>query len=335
MKLSDARGKSQNLHFVRFLAAIGVIFAHSFVLSTGSEEGEWLNLLTGQQIGLGAVAVAVFFLCGGYLIAKSVERLKTFGAYFKARMIRILPPLIFVTIAVTILGVFFSTYSAKEYFSIAGTWKYLLNGVFVLVHELPGVFTENPYMPTVNGALWTLPVEFACYVACFVLYQFKGTKKKQYLLMCPAALTGFAALWVAGSRIPMFRSMIRPCLLFYIGIGFWVYRDFIELKMKWMILSICGLILTVAFQVSDLGMVLFFPYIMFTIWFGIRQCPEWLGKLGNYSYGMYLWGFPVQQAIVQCAGGKMNPYINTVIAVPIVFLLGILTYNLTEKRIGK
>ncbi len=57
--------KSTNLHFSRFIAAILVIFSHSFVITQGKVSDEWLFKLTKGQLDFGALAVAVFFLGGG------------------------------------------------------------------------------------------------------------------------------------------------------------------------------------------------------------------------------------------------------------------------------
>lgn len=108
MKLCDnAFTKSQNLQLIRFISSICVIIAHAFAISTGNEENEFLSKLTDGYLGLGALAVCVFFVAGGFLIAKSVERQKIAGKYFKSRIIRIFPPLIFTTVCVTVLGAFF------------------------------------------------------------------------------------------------------------------------------------------------------------------------------------------------------------------------------------
>jgi len=50
------------------------------------------------------------------------------------------------------------------YFTDQEFWKYFLNIVGYIHYELPGVFIENPYNGVVNGALWTVPYEIACYV---------------------------------------------------------------------------------------------------------------------------------------------------------------------------
>lgn len=332
MRLSDMPQKSQNLHFIRFLAAINVIISHAYIISLGEGNYDFLGKLTHGQLTLGPLAVSVFFLCGGFLISKSVSKQKKFTLFLKTRITRLFPSLCFVTVLVMFFGVFFSNLSPVEYYTQSATWKYLLNSLLILVHNLPGVFENNPYLQTVNGSLWTLPVEFLCYMGCFVVYKIRCLCKKTFPITIPMVILCIIAINCLGRRVPSLLSVLRPCLLFYIGMAFWVYRDYIILKVNIMVFCIIGFILTVIFKVTDLGMLVFFPYIMFTIWFGIKQCSAKLGDLGNYSYGIYLWAFPVQQAIVYCNGGIMNPYINMLVAIPISFILGKITYNLVEKR---
>ena len=333
MKLCDnAFTKSQNLQLIRFISSICVIIAHAFAISTGNEENEFLSKLTDGYLGLGALAVCVFFVAGGFLIAKSVERQKIAGKYFKSRIIRIFPSLIFTTVCVTVLGAFFSEHTPLEYFKNNDTWKYLLNSFFVPVHNLPGVFENNPYLPTVNGSLWTLPIEFLCYIACFITYKCKLLKKNSFLISLPFVMIGILILDCLGNYISFARSIIRPCLLFYIGMGYWVYREHIELKKSWFIISIIGFLLSLFYDVPQIGIYIFFPYILFMVSYGMKQCSSIIGNLGNYSYGIYLWGFPVQQAVVCLNGSKMNPFLNMFISIPIAVALGIVTYFFIENN---
>lgn len=333
MRLSEMqKGKNRNLHFIRFFAALMVIYGHSFLIATGSSQNEPFIEITKGALSMGSFAVSIFFLFGGFLIAKSMERLKTAKFFFKARIKRIFPSLIFVNIMVMILGVFFSKYSPIQYFSKIGTWKYLLNCFFVLVHDLPGVFITNPYSSTVNGSLWTLPVEFLCYIFCFFIYKIKCMTKKGFLFSFPFVIIGIGVISHFYKFFPILKSMTRPCILFYIGIGYWVYKEYIELNVYYMIIAGIGFVLTIICGITELGMIIFFPYFMFVLCFGIKQVPICLGKLGNYSYGIYLWGFPIQQAITTCLGEEITPYIDAIMSIPIAVFLGIITYILTEKN---
>ena len=77
------------------------------------------------------------------------------------------------------------------------------------------------------------------------------------------------------------------------------------------------------------------PIILFVIWFAVPQLPSWLGKTGDISYGIYLWGFFVQQTFTFLWGGKMHQMMNFLLASAISVLLGIITFLITEKPFMK
>ena len=142
-----------------------VIYCHSFLFTYGQEHGDWLAGLTKGQINLGGIAVSVFFFYGGFLICKSLDRLQDGKKFFIARIKRIFPPLIVVVmLSAFVMGHMLTTLPLKQYFTEVGTYKYLLNGILIPVHTLPGVFENNVYGAAVNGSLWTLPIEFASYI---------------------------------------------------------------------------------------------------------------------------------------------------------------------------
>lgn len=217
---------------MRFLAALLVIISHAFTLSTGSSEREWLSVLTNNAMGLGAVAVALFFLCGGYLIAKSMERLNTFSAFWKARIRRLFPALIFVVTVTVFCGAFLTDLAVADYFASAGTWKYFLNACMIPVHDLPGVFVQNVGYATVNGSLWTFPVEFACYIGCYLLYKLGIWGKRKFWYSAPLVAAGIGGILLISSPGSVLRSVIRPGMMFYLGMLAWNYREYIKLNGK-------------------------------------------------------------------------------------------------------
>ena len=332
-KLVDAVGtKSENLHLTRFIAAIMVILFHSFHIAKGSETGEWFRVLTNHQLTMGEFAVSIFFLCGGYLIAMSVEKYKIAKTYFTARIQRLFPPLIFVTVATVVLCSFLSTWRPAGYAVSWDTWKYLLNAIFIRVHELPGVFADNADA-VVNGSLWTLPLEFACYILCFIAYKLTFLQKKRFPISIPFVILGSMIVWNIGEKYSSLREGITPALLFYIGMGYWVYREYILLSVKCFVISIVLFILLFVAEQGQVAMLFAFPYIMMYLWFGMKQCSPKLGRWGNYSYGIYLWGYTVQQIVVNFwPKHNMPPMLNAVISIPISILLGMLTYEIVENK---
>lgn len=145
IKLSDvATSRVNNLNFMRFIAALMVIVSHCYSVVLGGDAGSYLLKLTGDRLSPGGVSVGVFFLFGGFLIARSCEHYPEPKKFFSARVLRLFPELLFVVILTAfVLGPILSTLSPAEYFTNPQTYKYLLNGVLIMVHQLPGVFTNT------------------------------------------------------------------------------------------------------------------------------------------------------------------------------------------------
>lgn len=322
--------KSHNLHLTRFIAACLVIISHAFPLSSGNYNGEWLIKITNGQLSLGTLSVYLFFLCGGFLISKNNKNHKTFHDFFYARFLRIFPSL-FLCIVLTILtGSLLSYLTISDYYKSAITWKYFLNTFLVLQHTLPGVFESNIYTSTVNGSLWTLPVEVICYLVCYLIYKIKIFRKDFCLTLLPATF-GFILLTIISKQVPIFFSVIGPCLQFYIGMFFWYYREKIVLSVHCVILLSIILLILSKLNILAIGLFLCMPYIAFFIWFHPCQISSKISILGNYSYEIYLTGFPIQQAVVSFYEGKMSPLINILITLPISFLFAMLLNFISEK----
>lgn len=336
MRLSECPAKSNNLQLLRFIAALLVIISHSFSISTGENTKEWLSLLTKGQITLGGLAVSIFFCAGGFLIAKSILRVEDGIEYFKARILRIFPALIVVVLLSTfVLGPLVTTYSTGEYFSNPGVYKYLLNAILIPQHDLPGVFVDNISVSTVNGSLWTLSIEFLCYIGCYLMWKLNLLKKESAKWSIPIVAVGAVGLYIIIKylQIHVLLEAIRPGLLFYIGILFYVYRDEVKFTKLRVVSSFLIMILLGICGMLDIGLLLCFPYLLLYACFAMTQISDKIGKVGNISYGIYLCAFPIQQLFVACNGGGMSPYVNMVLSIPIAIIGGWLLYKLVEQPI--
>src|SRR5690606_29965057 len=148
--------------FIRLSAAIAVIYAHSYPLTSSFEDP--LKNFSSDKISFGSLAVAIFFIISGLLISQSFHR-SDLLKFTVARILRIYHALVVITLlSVFILGPVFTNFSWSSYFTDRMTLKYLFNVFSIRIqHHLPGVFENNYYPNTVNGSLWTLPIEIACY----------------------------------------------------------------------------------------------------------------------------------------------------------------------------
>ncbi len=82
-------------------------------------------------------------------------------------------------ICIVVCALFFSSYSLIDFFVSTDFFKYCLNFILIPVHNLPGVFTNNIYPGVINGPLWTLPLEFVCYIILLIAYKLNLVNKKE------------------------------------------------------------------------------------------------------------------------------------------------------------
>ena len=311
------------------------IFSHSFSLSNNSSD--YLARFI-SDASFGAVAVSIFFSFSGYYITRSIKH--TDKRFLVKRLKRLLPELIVVVIlTIFFVGPLFSKLSFKEYILNKNTYLYLLNAIMIPYHTLPGVFTDNIHTTTVNGALWTLIVEFACY--CFICFAHKFLNVKRnkntiiFVLTILISIIGYFLLEYF--KIETLKAMIRPFIIFNISSILYNYRD--KINYKYFISSfVAGVILIIIGKnISfNLFLILSLPIILCYISNNINiNYNKILSFMGQISYPVYLVGFVIQQSIISIFGGTMSPYTNFLISVPLSIIVGALVHLFTTKIMHK
>ena len=247
---------------------------------------------------MGGLAVGFFFLYGGFLIARSAECHPNSRDFFRRRVTRIFPELIAVVLLCAfILGPILTRLAPIEYFLSPQTYLYLLNALLIPVHNLPGVFEENVYQHVVNGSLWTLPVEFICYVLVF--FSFKVTKfdhNRFAWLFLP--FVGVLVIYTC-AVYPSCATIMRPTFLYFIGMACYVYRDGIKIGNAHVRIAFILFLVLCRMGMADLAMLTCFPVIALWLAFYANR-PKWTQRLSklDFSYSLYLWGWPVGQIII-------------------------------------
>lgn len=332
-------GKNERLNALKFLSAMMVIFSHSFVLN-GEGAKEWLSSITFHQIDFGSLAVDIFLFSSGLLISKSLLEKKdiTFLLFMKRRCLRIIPPLMLVAvICAFILGPIATSESLKSYFTDHTTYLYLLNGIMVLQHNLPGVFTHNIYIATVNGALWTMPVEFLCYILCYLMNKMGLCKKHCATVMFGVGLLGWIVVYQITSNV-LIISTLRAGMFFFAGIMTYLYKDKIKLNAKLAIGTSVFIVISILGRFANWTIVILLSYlIVYLVWGGTKNLSKktFASRIGKYSYTIYLCGFPIQQMLIHIYGGKMNSYLNFIMSAVISCVGGYILSVISEKPFEK
>lgn len=329
MRISECNGRSNNLNFMKFIGALLVIYAHSYVI-TGTTE-QLIKLPIGFRADWGGIAVAFFFFTSGFYVTKSLLTRQKKRNFWAARIGRLYPALMAVILCtIFIAGPVLSEYSVDLYFHSKDTYKYLL-WIFMLPrYKLPGVFANNHLQYTVNGSLWSLILEMICYLGLYCAFCLKLLEKRKLKwLNFIFAGTLFIIFGIRPQGIYQFRAYIRPLCTFIVGMEYYIFREDIGIDIYKVVAYtfIGGLLFR--YGLDDLGIILIFPYLISAFVFCRKQLPEYLAVLGEYSYSIYLIAFPVQQTLVNYLP-QMNVLQNTVLALLISLAIAVPIHHLIE-----
>lgn len=319
--------------FLRFFFAANIVLAHLSELSQ-NKSLEFLSNFSDSNI-----AVRGFFIISGFLVAKSYENTPSLKGYFIKRAKRILPAYGVVLLLAVLILAFFSRYGFSEYFSDINIYKYLAwNSIFLnFMHPcLPGLF-ENNLMCVVNGALWTLKVEEGFYIVLpFIFYAIKKSRKPLLILGSLYVLS--LLYWFVMDfyfNQPLLAKQLPGYLAYFVtGIFLFLNFDFVlENKKKLLILSIFGLIISYYFNFQ---INVFYPAAFGTMVIIAAYSLPFLnnfGKYGDFTYGLYIYHFPIIQLFRQYnLFEKYNPIVMAVFVILITFFFAVFSWFLIEKR---
>lgn len=303
--MTETRWKahSNNLDALRVFAALMVVHGHGWVLAGGPGPGLW-------ALPFARVGLDVFFAISGYLVTSSWERDRRPGTFLIKRALRIFPGLIACVLAtVFVLGPMFTTLPLTKYLMTNRTLAYLSNIALLNELYLPGVFAGLREGGAVNGSLWSLLPEFACYLTV-PLFALLPAEIRLVALIVGAVACGTAGLMLFYgeiSTLTLYHLDLRYALVevpfFFMGAALFLLERRFGARM-WR---------------ADLCIMAFGGNYVISAWLGWWNLPfEWFtlpymvlafgrmslpvvrraSQFGDLSFGLYLYAFPVQQAVL-------------------------------------
>jgi len=347
---SNVTDRSEQLHaigrnnfdFCRFWLAILVIFSHSYPLAEGTEAHEPFHLATNGQLTGGAIAVNGFFAISGYLIAYSWLRSRSVGGFLSKRVFRIYPGFI----AAVLIGVFIIAPLGADQLQLSSQFLRLLPLKLLTLNraEPPGVFAANPFPDAINGSLWSIPYEFKCYLGIMLLGALSWLTrwKAMTAYACGAVIAGSLAYpWMTlsvlergsfAATVGSASNWFNVLPHFLVGTTFYLFRDRVRFSGRWA--ACAALAVAVAGLFPPLGRAVYPPaatYLLF--WFAFHPAvplQKW-SRYGDFSYGIYLYAFPIQQLLVQSLPG-LSPVALFLAAAPLSIIAGAISWHLIEKH---
>ncbi len=335
--------RDNNFNLIRFIASSLVLFSHSFALSLGSGDFEPLRSTIGMTWGM--IAVDIFFVTSGFLITSSYFSRNNLIAFVWARILRIYPALIIaVIVCVFIIGAWFTTNSIQEYLSNPQTQKYFIKNTTLfwgIEYSLPGVFLDVPYKGAVNGSLWTLPYEVKMYAILAFTLGLTAYISKRIKILTVENVILFIGVFSATLHIFNYFYTILPVnfirlfSMFFIGAAFFAWKEKIRLSSKWALLGVALLLLSAMNrELFFISYCLLLPYLIFYAAYVPSGYIRKFNEYGDYSYGIYIYAFPIQQSAAVLIPNISVPAMVIVSFVATLFL-AMLSWHLIEKRFLK
>lgn len=335
---------SNNFHFIRFLAASLVIVGHVYPLN-GRQD-----IIEQWSLGLfpsGHIAVCVFFVISGYCVLHSRIHSPSSFSYLMKRVLRVFPGLLIALVFTAfIVGAFTTDLSFSDYLINGKTYLFFDNlKLYPSTHvTLPGVFEQNIHSGA-NGSLWTLAYEFTMYIFVVVAVFFFRSKWQWFLLAFCVFFGAFCIYFefLQGNRIlPILHldlfHLIDFGIYFALGMIFYIYRHLIVLNGRWALAAFGAWMLI--YLIADAG---YLPLaaIMWVRYFSLSYIVMYLafikgplnhfGDRGDYSYGIYIYAYPIQQMIISFWGNEMSPFQQILLAFTLVLPLAWFSWHIIEK----
>jgi peptidoglycan/LPS O-acetylase OafA/YrhL len=316
------RGRANNFDLLRLGAAALVLISHGYAV-TGRFEP--LTLATGRS--LGHIGVLVFFAISGFLVTRSWLTEPSVLAYAAKRALRLLPAL-FVALLVCafVIGPLVSGASPGQYFTSADPYRYVAQNALLRTsfQSLPGVFEGNPYPNSVNGSLWTLWWEVLAYGGVLVLAGLAMLRPRR-------ALVAVAALVVFAWSMPQ-----QPALWLLVAFGLggllYVHRDRVPLRGAIALVLLGIWVLSWKSRLHEPAAAVAFTYL--TIYLALLpqlRATRWLrSQVGDVSYGVYLYAFPLEQVVVHLVGPPVSPWAVIGLAAPAILAAALISWRVVE-----
>lgn len=331
--LKANNGFTSGFDYLRISLAILIMVVHSVSTTYGAADqaiwGTWLRPIP-------AMLVPMFFCLSGFLVAGSIARTRNVSEFLMLRVIRIVPALfVEVILCAILIGSFFTTLPLEEYFTSDGFHDYFLNILGIVHLQLPGLFTSNPMAGIVNMNLWTLPYELYCYIILAVLILLKAPQKPLLFFVSVLALIiiNHFPTYETLQGLAIFRPTGRTLVIaFLAGVACYLIKDKLVINHQaFAISTVAGYFLLLDSGTQVLAII---PLAYMTVYLGLATPPK-KGFLfrGDYSYGLYLFGFPLQQLYVMLVPEDKSVIGNMAFSLSLGLCYAYFSWHCVEKPI--
>ncbi len=312
--------RENNYDFLRFALASAVVFAHAYdAVNRGAFDEPLLGFTLGQ-FEIGQLAVAGFFIISGLLVTGSWERSPNFYDFIKNRVLRIYPGFVVCWLICMFVVAPLSGLTWEQYRSQINVPLWIVK--IALLRGFGGYFSfpaNAEHM--LNTSLWTIPYEFGCYLMVAALASFRRIRRQtivaaaalSYVVVALGAISdprtnGYfpSAVQHAASVVAKIPAAPLVCY-FLMGAAFYILME--RIVFSWKIALVALVSIVVAMKAPPL-LAFVLPASLTYLLFFIAYHPQinfrGFGRRGDLSYGIYLYGWPIEQLLARF----FEPWLN-------------------------
>ena len=325
----ELRADGNCFTLLRWILASTVMFSHGWDLTQARPGLDPSVALLSFPVS--RLAVFLFFTLSGFLVTGSLVK-RGAVEFALARALRLLPGLwTMLLIVPLLLWAAFGTLPFGRFATDPLTIKFLFRNALLIGGEyrLPGLFEHQPFAGAVNGSLWTIPLEVRCYLvlaiagaASLLLPRWRAT----------ALYAAFAAVHLAlpVDLVPALTNPRRLAFSFFMGVIAYLWRDRLRLSGPLALLAMAAaLLMPAGWLIKVAGIQAAFGYAFLVFAFRAPVAVKRLSAaMPDYSYGIYIYAFPAQQAAL--ALGAVTPVADIAIGFALMLPFAALSWHLVE-----
>ena len=324
----DLRHDANILTVLRWSLATAVVFSHSFVLTgAGPDPSEAV-----MPFPVSRLAVLLFFTLSGFLVTGSLVK-RGVRQFAVARALRLFPGLwVMLVVSAAAVALWFSAVPFAQVAAEPEFKRYLVRNALLLsdAYTVPHVFAHNLIPDLINYSLWTLRHELRCYIALAVVGVIGLLAARRWLLAL-FVVAVVAQLLVPLDIVPSLKQPRSLAISFIAGVLFYLWRERVFLSWSAAIAAFVAALLIPHGEAARVAVALAGAYLALVVAFrGPAGWKRASAALPDYSYGIYIYAYPVQQAVL-ALGGSRSPYVNFVESLAITLLFAAASWHLVEK----
>ncbi len=335
------------------MLAMMVLFGHAYIL--GGFGADPLTTWSLGQTSANELAVQGFFILSGFLLSQSLANQPSLVRFAVRRFFRIMPAFWanLLVCALVIVPALFAylcpgelTYRESITAGPCNALGFIFNNAFLYIRQwnIMPLFLHNAHPFAVNGSLWSLFYEALCYAVLALAAGAGWLHRRVFVLVAFAVLFVPCAIYVFW-HFPSLRPTTPLCtildfafhpagtriaLAFVAGVA--AYR-LTGGKVAWngKHFLLCLFLLALSGTFGGFGIVWPFAWTYVLLSLAYRLPFGKLDRLGDVSYGVYLYAFVIQQCLYTLGGHRLGIALYVLVSAVLSVALGALSWVLVEK----